>query len=97
MKKLIAAVLMCSAAGAIAAEPPAKYASSCFACHSSGAAGAPKTGDVEAWKPRLEKGIDALIASVRNGLNGMPPTGLCADCTDEELTALIEYMSAPAE
>jgi len=97
MKKLIAAALMCSAAGAFAAEPPAKYQTSCFACHSSGAAGAPKTGDAEAWKPRLEKGMDTMISSVRNGLNGMPPTGLCADCTDEELTALIEYMATPAK
>jgi len=97
MKKLLATVLMCSAAGAFAAEPPAKYASSCFACHMSGAAGAPKTGDAEAWAPRLEKGMDTLIASVRNGLGGMPPTGLCADCTDEELTALIEFMATPAE
>ena len=97
MKKLIAATVMVFAANTMAADAPAKYGSSCFACHSSGAAGAPKTGDADAWKPRLDKGMDALIASVRNGMGGMPPTGLCADCTDEELVELIQYMAAPAK
>jgi len=96
MKKLFAAVLMCSALGAYA-EAPAKYQSSCFACHSTGAAGAPKTHDVAAWEPRLAKGMPTLLTSVKQGLNGMPPTGLCADCTDEEYTALIQFMSSPAE
>lgn len=97
MRTLFVAVLMTIAASAGAADAPAKYQSSCFACHSSGAAGAPKTGDVEAWKPRLEKGMDVLVKSVRDGLNGMPPTGLCSDCSDEEYQALIEYMAAPAQ
>ncbi len=96
MKKLFAAALMSIAATAWA-EPPAKYQTSCFACHSTGAAGAPKTGDAEAWAPRMEKGMDTLVASVKTGMGGMPPTGLCADCTDDELKALIEYMAAPAK
>ena len=79
---------------AIAAnEPPAQYQSSCFACHSTGAAGAPKTGDTAAWEPRFKSGMNGLIASVRQGKGAMPPGGLCADCTDEDLQALIEYMS----
>lgn len=96
MKKLFAAVLMCSALGAQADPAPANYQTSCFACHSTGAAGAPKTHDVAAWEPRLERGMPALLLSVKDGLNGMPPTGLCAACTDEEYTALIEFMAAPA-
>lgn len=95
MKKLFAAVLMCSALGA-QAEAPAKYQASCFACHSTGAAGAPKTHDVAAWAPRMEKDMAALVATVRDGLNGMPPTGLCADCTDEEYAELIKFMAEPA-
>ena len=97
MRTLFVAVLMTVAASAWAADAPAKYQSSCFACHSTGAAGAPKTGDAEAWKPRMEKGMDVLVQSVKDGLNGMPPTGLCADCSDEEYQALIEYMAAPAQ
>jgi cytochrome c5 len=96
MKTIFAAVLMMFAVTAFA-EAPAKYQASCFACHSSGAAGAPKTGDAEAWAPRLEKGMDVIIGSVKTGLNAMPPTGLCGDCSDDELKALIEYMATPAK
>ncbi|NQX87175.1 MAG: cytochrome c5 family protein [Halioglobus sp.] len=95
MKKLFVAMLMCAALGA-QAEAPAKYQSSCFACHAMGAAGAPKTHDVAAWAPRMEKGMDAMVASVKNGLNGMPPTGLCADCSDAEYVELIQFMAEPA-
>ena len=74
---------------------PAQYASSCGACHMAGAAGAPKSGDVEAWAARLKaKGMDGLVASVRNGLNAMPPGGLCNSCSDEDHVALISYMAA---
>ena len=97
MNKMIAAALFCLSATAVAAEPPPKYQTSCFACHSTGAAGAPMTGDVDAWAMRLEGGMDAMVESVKNGLNGMPPKGLCMDCTDDEYKAMIEYMAAPAE
>ena len=97
MKKIFAVVLLCSSAAALAGAAPEKYQRSCFACHSTGAAGAPKTGDVAAWQPRMEKGMDAMVQSVKTGLNAMPATGLCADCTDDEYKALIEYMAAPAE
>ncbi len=96
MKKLIAVMLLSSAVGALAAEPPAQYQNSCFACHSTGAAGAPIAHDEAAWKPRLEKGMPALLESVKKGFNAMPPTGLCASCTDGDYTALIEFMSSPA-
>ena len=45
MKKLFAVALMSLAASAWGADAPPKYQTSCFACHMSGAAGAPKTGD----------------------------------------------------
>ena len=96
MKKVCFAALLCCACYAQAEPAPAKYQSSCFACHSSGVAGAPKTHDVAAWAPRMAKGMPAMVASVKNGLNGMPPTGLCSDCTDEEYAALITYMAEPA-
>ncbi|MEZ5570657.1 MAG: c-type cytochrome [Halioglobus sp.] len=96
MKKLFAAILLSSAVGALADAPPAQYQTSCFACHSTGAAGAPLAHDVEAWKPRLEKGMPALLESVKKGFNAMPPTGLCASCSDADYTALIVFMSSPA-
>lgn len=96
MKNLFAAILMSTAVGAMADAPPPQYQTSCMACHAAGAAGAPKTHDQAAWEPRMTKGMPALVASVKNGLKAMPPTGLCATCTDEEYTALIEFMAAPA-
>jgi cytochrome c5 len=97
MKLLLALVLALSAATATAEPDMAKYDKSCKVCHATGAAGAPKTGDAEAWAPRLAKGMDALVASVNKGLNAMPPKGMCFDCTDADYAALIQYMSAPAK
>lgn len=70
------------------------YMASCFACHSTGAAGAPKVGEgnAEAWAPRMEKGMDAVVTNAINGLNTMPPKGLCFTCTDDDLRALVQYM-----
>lgn len=75
-------------------DASAKYMASCFACHSTGAAGAPKVGPGNAgeWEPRLEKGMDAIMANVINGVNTMPPKGLCFDCTDADLRAIVDFM-----
>jgi cytochrome c5 len=70
------------------------YQISCFACHASGAAGAPLLGDLEAWNSRMEKGMDAVMANVITGINAMPAKGLCMDCTDNELRAIVDYMIA---
>ncbi|MFK8076229.1 MAG: cytochrome c5 family protein [Granulosicoccus sp.] len=63
----------------------------CAGCHIAGVANAPKYGDTEAWAARLEKGMPALVASVANGLNVMPPRG-GSTLTDEELPIAIQYM-----
>ena len=68
------------------------YQQSCVACHSTGAAGAPKTGDKAAWSDRIAKGNDVLFTNVKNGLNAMPPKGTCMSCSDEELRAAMEYI-----
>ncbi len=71
-----------------------KYMASCFACHTTGAAGAPKVGAGMSaeWEPRLEKGLEAVVQNAINGINTMPAKGLCFDCTDEDLRAIVEYM-----
>jgi cytochrome c5 len=94
MKKLIIAAAIMAASVAVQARDAAElYAKTCTICHETGAANAPKRGDAAAWKPRLEKGEEALMASIHNGLNAMPPKGMCFDCTDEEFKALLDYMS----
>ena len=70
------------------------YQRFCFSCHASGAAGAPRVGHVDAWAQRLEeKGEDALIQSTIEGIPpGMPPRGLCMQCSDEELADAVRFM-----
>ena len=70
------------------------YMTSCFACHSSGAAGAPKVGpgNADAWTTRLEKGMDQGVTNAIAGINNMPPKGLCFTCNDDDIKALVEYM-----
>jgi len=68
------------------------YKAGCSACHESGAAGAPKTGDKAAWAPRLGQGLDGLLKSATVGKNGMPPKG-GADVTDNELARAIIFMA----
>lgn len=98
MKTTLFAMLLTAVSGwAIAAEQAVvdRYNKSCTFCHATGVSNAPKTFDVQAWKPHLAKGMDKLVASVKGGLNAMPPRGMCADCTDADYKALISYMSAP--
>ncbi len=74
-------------------DAAAKYQSTCFACHGTGAAHAPEVGDIIEWEIRLEKGLDTLVQNTINGLNGiMPARGLCTDCSDDQLKQIIEYM-----
>ena len=76
----------------------ALYASSgCAACHDSGVAGAPAKGDSEAWAERLEKGADELYASAINGIGAMPAKGGNPNLSDEEVSAVVDYLMAEAE
>ena len=69
------------------------YNQFCFACHATGAGGAPLFGDAAAWAPRVEKGIDTLWQSTIDGIPpGMPARGTCMDCSDEELKSAAQYM-----
>lgn len=63
----------------------------CAGCHLAGVAGAPKHGDKVAWQERADKGLDALTASVINGLGVMPPRGGSA-LSDEEIPLAIQYL-----
>ena len=93
----------CGGAAASVASGPrsgeAVYNSACGACHGTGAAGAPMLGDAVAWSPRLAKGMAALYDS---GVNGVPGTGMiakggCANCSDEEVNAAVDYMVASSK
>ena len=98
MTRLAVAALMLVSSVAMADRPVAElYPRTCGVCHMAGVAGAPKEHDVAAWKARFDaKGMEGLMNSVNNGLNAMPPKGMCMDCTPGEYTALIEFMMKPA-
>jgi cytochrome c5 len=77
------------------------YNGACFACHSSGAAGAPKVGDKGAWAPRIAQGKDTLYEHAINGYNGkagaMPAKGGNASLADADVKAAVDYMVALAK
>ena len=72
------------------------YKQYCFACHLTGVAEAPKTGDTQAWAPRAATGFDALFTSVVNGKGAMPPRSGFPHLSDDELKAGIRYLLAIA-
>jgi cytochrome c5 len=68
------------------------YASICQACHMTGAAGAPVTGNAAAWGARIAQGIQVLYASSINGKGAMPPKGGNPGLSDAEVKAAVDYM-----
>lgn len=77
------------------------YDSVCYACHTPGAAGAPKMGDAAAWAPRVAQGNDTLYKHAIEGYQGkggyMPPKGGRVDLTDELVQAAVDHMIAKAQ
>ncbi|MBE0624117.1 MAG: cytochrome c5 family protein [Burkholderiales bacterium] len=68
------------------------YDTTCFACHATGAAGAPKAGDKAAWEARLKSGMNALYANSLKGKGAMPPKGGNAALGEAELRAAVDYL-----
>jgi cytochrome c5 len=68
------------------------YQRTCSACHDTGVAGAPKTGDTEAWSSRIAKGEDLLVQNAVNGIGAMPPKGGDPSLSEEEVRAAVNYM-----
>ena len=67
-------------------------------CHATGVAGAPKFGDADAWSARITaKGFAMVVQNSITGINAMPAKGMCMTCTDENMTALVEYISGQAQ
>ncbi len=68
------------------------FGAQCTACHTSGAAGAPKLGDAAAWGPRIKTGFDALLNSALKGKNAMGAQG-GGDFDDFEIARAVVYMA----
>jgi cytochrome c5 len=68
------------------------YQAQCAACHGSGAAGAPKLGDVGGWAARLKAGYDGLLGSALKGKGAMGAQG-GGDFSDVEIGRAVVYMA----
>lgn len=68
------------------------YKTTCFACHGTGVAGAPKFGDKAAWSKYIETGEDAMLQVVLKGKGAMPPKGGAANASEDDLRAAVRYM-----
>lgn len=75
---------------------PQVYNAACTSCHSAGIAGAPRTGDADAWSARIAQGMDILYQHSIEGFLGeagyMPPKGGRLDLSDEEIIAAVDFM-----
>ena len=76
----------------ISEEVLGKWNRSCALCHINGEAGAPIIGDTNSWSERILKGEDALVRSVLEGLNSMPPLGYCMACELEDFKSMVNFM-----
>ncbi len=99
MKKMIAlasVLALSGAAGVAVAGGQDTYMKSCNACHGTGAAGAPKTGDTAAWKDRIAQGNATMYEHAIKGFKGktgmMPPKGGFANLSDDDVKAAVDYM-----
>jgi len=90
-----------SAASAAPATPAADlihaqtiYRQACAFCHDRGVAGAPKTGDVAGWGPRLAQGMETLYTVAVRGKGAMPAKGGNPSLSETDVKAAVDYMVA---
>ena len=71
----------------------AVYTANCAACHTSGAAGAPKLGDAAGWTARIAQGYETLVKHAIEGIRAMPARGGNPDLDDVEVARAVVYMA----
>jgi cytochrome c5 len=72
------------------------YNSVCLACHTTGAAGAPKITDKAAWEPRAKQGMDTLVSHAVNGIRAMPAKGGNPSLSEADIRNSVAYMLSQA-
>jgi cytochrome c5 len=81
-----------SASAASAIDGEKVYGGICMACHTTGAAGAPRLGEAGDWEARLAKGDETLYTHAIEGFNAMPAKGGNPALSDEEVKAAVDYL-----
>ncbi len=75
-----------------AIDAEALYTAKCFACHGTGAAGAPIVGNAEQWALRIAQDKESLYSHAIGGFNTMPPKGAAMDLADDQIKAIVDFM-----
>lgn len=80
------------------AQGKVAYQQYCAACHTEGQQGAPKIGDVAAWRPILQDDFDDVLRIVVKGQSydgkvRHPVHGACAKCSTAEVIAATKYLA----
>lgn len=73
----------------------ALFQAHCTLCHGPGMMGAPKIGDREDWRNRLERGMPTVIENAIKGLGAHPPKGSAYSLTNDQLREVVLYMVKP--
>lgn len=72
-------------------NPQAVYENYCFACHDTGAAGAPRLDQAEFWNA-ASANREQFYNSTIKGVRAMPKKGTCLSCTVEQLKQTVDWM-----
>lgn len=87
------ATVAASAASAVFSAE-ATYDQYCAMCHNTGMAGAPERSDAAHWEARIaDAGLDTIVTNAINGINAMPPRGMCSTCSDDNIAELVDYLA----
>ncbi|WP_429885309.1 c-type cytochrome [Geoalkalibacter halelectricus] len=77
------------------------YHRGCAQCHNDGIEGAPRLGDVQAWQPRLDKGMHVLVENAIAGYEGdsglMPARGGNPGMRAEAVSLAVRFMVEMAQ
>lgn len=83
--------------GAATFNVSGSYEQYCAMCHNTGMAGAPMRTATDHWEARLaDVGINTIVTNAINGINAMPPRGMCMTCSDDEVAELVNYLMGDA-
>jgi len=92
----ISSVAMAGGHTEIAVSGEDVFKASCANCHDSliGGffSGAPSIEKKAAWAPLLPKGVEGLTQATISGIGKMAARGGCAECSDEDIRAAVEYI-----
>lgn len=76
-------------------NPQAIYDNYCFACHDTGAAGAPRMDQAGFWQS-VAADRTRLYESTIKGVRAMPRRGTCLSCSDDQLKRVVDWMVVSA-